>query len=123
MYSLSHSYYRPRKGVCEFHHRRILLTSTNHCITLSYHSQVNRLVECKNRTDDCVQKFNDEYQNWLELLDGRLLWYVLLNISSIKYAPFCMMNDRDPAQTIVPHRKSTVWMPNTIQLVREVNDH
>ena len=77
----------------EFYH----LTCTYHPITSCYQPQANGLVECKNSaTEDYIQKYVDERDTWLELLDGILLSMSISRHSPTKFSLFHMMNNREP---------------------------
>ena len=72
----------------EFYH----LTGMHHCKASSYHPQANGLDEWQNRvTEDCIQNYADESQNWLQLLDVILFSIHTVKHSSTKFTPFYMV--------------------------------
>ena len=59
-----------------------------YCITISYHPQVNGIIEGQNRTTkDYIRKYTDESQNWLELLNCILFSVHIAKYCSTKYTP------------------------------------
>ena len=59
------------------------IPGTCHCITSSYHHRLIDLLSARTQmTEDCICKYADEKQNWLEVLDG-----VLFSIHIAEHLP------------------------------------
>ena len=100
------------------------------CITLGYHPQANALVENQSRTmEDCIRKYADENQNWLELSDGILFSVYIAKYCSPKYRPFHIMYNRDPVtpfqlalnKGMIPCTTKHLWGVNSYRATHFTN--
>ena len=63
---------------------------------ITTHKQMDWVQHHNRTTQDCIRKYANESQNWLELLDGILFFVCLAKHYSTKYNPFHIMYNRDP---------------------------
>ena len=91
-----------------------------YCIRSSYHPQASGLVKHQNKiTEDCIQKYRDESQNCLELLDDILFYVHITKHCSTKYTHFCMMYKRNPVTPFQLATKQRCGNPAPLNLSGE----